>query len=194
MANVGPSTATLECWRQIYQTDNLFRLCQEQICQEYGLTVEQYSVIVVLNYSGGSARVTDIAQWLIRSTNSVSMIVDRMVKAGLLKRTRDRGDRRVVNVTPTGKANAAVEQAHVAVLEFVRKVFQPLSDEDNNTLSDLLGTVKYEILKFSNPRVDINEVKRIESKRADSAAKWLRTLGSAPEAKGQARGKKETVR
>ena len=84
MANVGSSLAVLKSWRQIYQTDNLLRQCQNQICAEYGLTVEQYAVLMVLNYAGGSARVTDIAQWLIRSTNSISMIVDRMVKACLL--------------------------------------------------------------------------------------------------------------
>jgi len=155
MANVRPSVAVLKSWRQIYQTDNLLRQCQDQICGEYGLSVEQYSVLIVINYAGGSARITDIARWLIRSTNSVTMIVDRMVKAGLVKRTRDRVDRRVVKVTATTKGNAAVKQAHVAILEFVRKIFQPLSNEDENTLSGLLGTVKYEILKYSNPGLDI---------------------------------------
>ena len=196
MANVGSSLAVLKSWRQIYQTDNLLRQCQNQICAEYGLTVEQYAVLMVLNYAGGSARVTDIAQWLIRSTNSISMIVDRMVKAGLLKRTRDRADRRVVNVTATSKGNAAVKQAHMAVLEFVRKVFQPLSNEDENTLFGLLSTVKYEILKYSNPVLDIKEAKRIESKQIDSIVRWLsgEQIASPPKARGQAGGKRKTVR
>jgi DNA-binding MarR family transcriptional regulator len=196
MANVGPSVAVLKSWRLIYQTDNLLRQCQDQICSEYGLTVEQYAVLIVLNYAGGSARVTDIAQWLIRSTNSISMIVDRMVKAGLIKRTRDRADRRVVNVTTSSKGNVAAEQANAAILEFVRKIFQPLSNEDNNTLSGLLGTVKYEILKYGNSGVDIKEVKRIESEQVDNIVRWLgrSSLLSAPKAKGQAGGKRKTVR
>jgi MarR family 2-MHQ and catechol resistance regulon transcriptional repressor len=196
MANVRPSVTVLKSWRQIYQTDNLLRQCQDQICAEYGLTVEQYSVLIVLNYAGGSARVTDIAQWLIRSTNSISMIVDRMVKVSLVKRTRDKADRRVVNVTCTSKGNAAVKQAHVAVLEFVRKVFKPLSNEDENTLSGLLGTVKYEILKYSNPVLDIKEAKRIESKQVDGIIRWLsgEQTAPAPKTKDQAGGKRKTVR
>ena len=196
MANVRPSMAVLKSWRQIYQTDNLLRQCQDQICGEYGLSVEQYSVLIVLNYAGGSARITDIARWLIRSTNSITMIVDRMVKLGLVKRTRDRVDRRVVKVTATTEGNAAVKQAHVAILEFVRKIFQPLSYEDESTLSDLLGTVKYEILKYSNPGVDIKEVKKIESKQIDSIMRWLNEGQTAPtpKAKGQAGGKRKTVR
>ena len=195
MANVRPSVAVLKSWRQIYQTDNLLRQCQDQICGEYGLSVEQYAVLIVLNYAGGSARITDIARWLIRSTNSITMIVDRMVKAGLVKRTRDRVDRRVVKVTATTKGNAAVKQAHVAILEFVRKIFQPLSYEDESTLSDLLGTVKYEILKYSNPGLDIKEVKKIDSKQIDSIMRWLsgEQTAPAPKAKGQAGGKRKTV-
>jgi MarR family 2-MHQ and catechol resistance regulon transcriptional repressor len=196
MANVGPLTAVLKSWRQVYQIYNLLRQCQNQICGEYGLTVEQYSILIVLNYAGGSARITDIARWLIRSTNSITMIVDRMVKVGLVKRTRDRVDRRVVKVTPTSKGKAAVKQAHVAVLEFVRKIFQPLSYEDNNTLFGLLGTVKYETLKYSNPGLDIKEVKRIESKQVESIVRWLsgEQIAPAPKAKGQAGGKRKTVR
>jgi len=195
MANAVPSMAVLKSWRQVYQTYNLLRQCQDQICGEYGLTVEQYAVLVALTYLGGSARITDIARWLIRSTNSITMIVDRMVKAGLVKRTRDRVDRRVVKVTATSKGNAAVKQSHVAVLEFVRKVFQPLSYEDEKTLSGLLGTVKYGILKYNNPGLDMRELKRTDSKQFDSIVRWLKAeqTAPAPKAKGQAGGKRRTV-
>ena len=40
---------------------------------------------------------------LERGPNSMSMLVDRMVKAGLVRRRRDRKDRRVVFVTMTSK-------------------------------------------------------------------------------------------
>ena len=196
MTNIAPSVPVLKSWRQIYQVDNLLRQCQDKICGQYGLTVEQYSVLMVLNYAGGSARVTDIAQWLIHSPNSISMIVDRMVKSGLVKRTRDRADRRVVNVAATSKANTVVKQAHVAVLDFVRKVFQPLSYEDTNALSGLLGTLKYEILNYSNPELDIKEAKRIESKQIDRIVRWPSGAQVAPasEARAPARRNRKTPR
>jgi DNA-binding MarR family transcriptional regulator len=196
MAKVAPSLAVLKSWRQIYQTDNLLRQCEDQICGEYGLTVEQYSVLMVLNYAGGSARPVDIAQVLIRSPNSVSMIVDRMVKAGLVRRMRDRADRRVVNVTPTSKANVAVEKAHAAVLEFVRKAFQPLSSEDEDTLSDLLAVVEYEIRKYINPALDIKAAKSTESKQLGNIVRWLsgQPIARGRKAKGQTGAKRKPVR
>ena len=155
MANAGPSVAVLKSWRQIYQTDNLLRQCQDEICGGYGLTVEQYAVLIVLNYAGGSARITDIARWLIRSTNSITMIVDRMVKAGLVKRTRDRVDRRVVNVTPTSRAENSFKLAIPAGWEFIHKIMLPLSEADRHTLARLLETIRYEALNYLNPREDI---------------------------------------
>jgi len=184
-ANVESLVPVAKSWREIYQTYNLLKQCQDQILEEHGLTSEQFGVLAVITYIGGPANVTDIARWLARSTNSVSMIVDRMVKAGLVKRTRDRSDRRVVYVTVTNKAQAAFKPAYVAVVEFVRKIFQPLSYEDANTLLGLLGSVKYEILKYSNPEVDIKEVKRLEQKQLDNTMRWLNESGllSAPAAK-----------
>lgn len=195
MEKFKPFLAVLKSWRQVYQTDNLLKQCQDQICREYGITVEQYAVIMIINYAGGSARVTDIAQWLIRSPNSISMIIDRMVKAGLVKRTRDRVDRRAVKVTATSKGNDAVKEAHMAILEFLRKIFQPLSYEDKNKLSDLLGKLKYEILKYNNPRLDIKELKRIESKQIGSIVRWLNQeqIDPAPKDKYQVGGKRQIV-
>jgi DNA-binding MarR family transcriptional regulator len=62
----------------------------DQILAEHGLTMEQYLVLATVKYHDAPIRITDIARWLERSTNSITMIVDRMVKAGLLRRVRDR--------------------------------------------------------------------------------------------------------
>jgi DNA-binding MarR family transcriptional regulator len=50
-------------------------------------------VLVSISYLEQPVRITDIALWLERSANSISMIIDRMVKAGLVKRARDEVDR-----------------------------------------------------------------------------------------------------
>src|SRR4030065_2500791 len=88
----------LRLWRQLYQTYTLLKQCEDGIFEEHGLTTEQYAVLVSISYLGQPARITDIAHWLERSTNSISMIVDRMVKAGLVRRVRDKRARRVVYV------------------------------------------------------------------------------------------------
>jgi DNA-binding MarR family transcriptional regulator len=191
-ANSESTELAWRLWRQIYQSYALLKRCEDQIFAEFGLTTEQYGVLLCIEYLGGPLRITDIAQWLERSTNSVSMIVDRMVKAGLVRRSREKGDRRVVRVVSTSKGEAALKPANVASLELIRKIMSPLSPEDRRALFELLGTVKYETLKCLSPRVDIEEVKRTESKQTANLKKWLSKYGSSSisQAKRQHVGKK----
>jgi DNA-binding MarR family transcriptional regulator len=193
-ANSKSVELALRLWRQVYQTYTLLKRCEDQIFEEHGLTTEQYAVLVSMEYLGEPVRVTDVAHWLERSTNSISMIVDRMVKAGLVTRRRDTRDRRVVYVSSTSKAQNALKPANVASLEVVSKILLPLSYEDRSTLLNLLGTVKYEILKYLNPGVDIKEVKRNELEQAANLKRWLSeySLPSTLRAKRQGGEKRKT--
>ena len=193
-ANSKSVELALRLWRQVYQTYTLLKRCEDQIFEEHGLTTEQYAVLVSMEYLGEPVRVTDVAHWLERSTNSISMIVDRMVKAGLVTRRRDTRDRRVVYVSSTSKAQNALKPANVASLEAIRKILSPLSNEERSTLLNLLGTVKYEILKYLNPGVDIKEVKRNELEQAANLKRWLSEYGlpSTLRAKRQGGEKRKT--
>ena len=194
--NLESEILILRLWRQLYQTYTLFKKCEDQIFEERGLTTEQFAVLVSIGYLGEPVRITDIARWLERSTNSVTMIVDRMVKAGLLRRVRDRGDRRTVNTFITSKGNNALKPAARASWEVIQKIMSSLSNEDKGALFGLLGTLKYEILGYLNPGLDVEEIKRKESKQAGDVKKWLDkyALHSTPQAKPQGGKKKKTIR
>jgi DNA-binding MarR family transcriptional regulator len=189
-----PETLALRLWRQLYQTYTLLKQQEDVIFEKHGLTTEQYAVLVSISYIGEPARVTDIARWLERSTNSISMIVDRMVKAGLVRRARDKRDRRVVYVSKTSKAESRLTPATVASFESVRKILSPIPHKDRLTLLNLLGEVKYETLKYLKPGVDIEEIKRQELRQAANVGKWLREYAgrSAPEVKRQGGEKGKT--
>jgi DNA-binding MarR family transcriptional regulator len=191
-----PLAPILRSWRQIQQTYDVLKQCQDQVLKEYGLTVEQLSVLSVINYLGGSARITDIAGWVERSPNSVSMIVDRMVKAGLVRRKRDRGDRRVVYVSATGKGQAAFKPAYPALIELVRGIFRPLSEADMSTISGLLGALKYEILRCSNPDADRREIEKAESRKLADEERWISESGllSGSQAKSQRKTRRIAAR
>lgn len=195
-ANLESTGLALRLWRQLYQTYTLIKKCEDQIFGDYGLTTEQYAILGSIEYLGEPARVTDIAHWLERSTNSVSMIVDRMVKAGLVRRARSTGDRRVVYVSKTSKGQNALKPATMASLEFIPKILSPLSYEDRLTLLSLLGMVKYEALRYLNPGVDIEKIKRNELKQEANLKKWLSDYGltSTPQAKRQGGKKRKTIR
>ena len=192
--NLESEITIVKLWRQLYQTYTLLKQCENRVVEEHGLTTEQFAVLGALDYFG-PMNITDIARWLERSTNSITMLVDRMVKAGLVRRVRSKSDRRVVRVTFTSKGKNALKPATQASFEVIRKILLQLSYEDRNNLLGLLGATKYEILKYLNPGVDIEEVKREELKQAANVNEWLNEYGlsSSPQAKRQVGKKKKAI-
>jgi DNA-binding MarR family transcriptional regulator len=136
------SGTVLRSWSLLHRVRDVLQRCEEERFGQYGITPEQYGVLVTIKYVGQSARITDIARWSSRSPNSVSMIVDRMVKVGLVKRLRDKRDRRVVFVSVAPKGEKALGPATAEGLEFIQKVMSPLSDDDLQILIRLLETVR----------------------------------------------------
>jgi DNA-binding MarR family transcriptional regulator len=187
---------SLKLWYASHRTRSLLKMCEDQIYGEYNLTMEQYSVLAAIKYIGSPARPTDIAQWIGRSTNSISMIVDRMVKAGLVRRVRDRGDRRVVNVSITSKAEKALKPATQAGWEFIQKITSPLAYEDKHTFIKLHDKLRYEMLEYLNPGINVEELARNEDEQHANLMERLIQYASpsTPEVKRQGNKKGKTTR
>jgi DNA-binding MarR family transcriptional regulator len=172
--NVKADNLVLKLWFVTHRTRDVLRNCEDKVFGRYGLTAEQYGVLAVMEVLGGSVRVTDLARGLGRSANSVSMIVDRMVKAGLVRRGRDRGDRRTVRVSVTNKGDAAFRPATAAGLELIREITSPLSYEDKRTFVGLHETIRNKALQYLDPEGDIEEMRRSDVTNRPDLAKRLR--------------------
>ena len=103
--------ADLKAWMLMHGVRDLAVYLQDRICSEYGLTVEQYTVLAAIKYHDAPVTMTDIGRWMGHPVNTVSMLADRMFNAGLLDRHRDLPDRRRVRVTVTKKGKEAFKQA-----------------------------------------------------------------------------------
>jgi DNA-binding MarR family transcriptional regulator len=163
----------LRLWFMIHRTHEMLKMCEDRVFREYKLTTEQYVVLLTINYLDGPVRPTDVARWLGRSPNSVSMIVDRMVKASLLRRVRDRKDRRVVWLTITSKGETALKPAIMAGFEFIQNILSRLSYDDRHTLMELLDKLQYAAADYLNPGADIEEIRRNEAKSHDNLMERL---------------------
>jgi DNA-binding MarR family transcriptional regulator len=191
--NSESKSLVLRLWFMIHHTHDLLKVCEDQVFPKYGITTEQYVVLITIKY--GHVRPTDIAQWLARSPNSISMIADRMVKAGLIRRVRDRSDRRVVRLVITSKGENALKPAHLAGWDLLREILSPLSYEDKQTLLRLNLTIQQEATKHLNPEADIEEIKRNEAEHHANLFTWLvqYTSPHIAEAKRQGGEKTKTI-
>jgi len=184
MTNHELENLSVTLWRMLSQAYTRYKNGMDQVLAEHGLTMEQYSVIVTVKYHDAPIRITDIARWLERSTNSITMIVDRMVKAGLLRRVRDRKDRRTVNVFLTGKAEDALKPANPPAWEFMQQGMSPLSSADKDAFAGLLKMINHKLLAYLNPGADVEGMLKDDFKQQEYFLKqwrkqpWLATPGA----------------
>ena len=175
MVNSEPENLDWRLWRVVYQSYTRFKICLDQVFAEQGLTSEQYQVLAATKYLDAPVRITDVALWLERSTNSVSMLVDRMVKVGLIRRVRDRKDRRVVNVFLTSKGEKAFKPATVAARKAAQQIIGSLSQKDKHSFISLSETINYNLLQYLNPEADTEVILKNDIKRRDTLLKrWLK--------------------
>ena len=152
----------LRTWVLAHRTRDLFRKCEDKVLGEYNITAEQYRALIAVEYLGDPVRPTDVARWLLRKGNSASMLIDRMVKAGLVRRIRDMHDRRVVRVVMTSKGRETFEQATPVFWGLIEEILSSLSYEDKCTLISLLERLRDTAFAYINPEKDIREISRYE--------------------------------
>jgi len=157
VVNSESKNMVLRLWVMLHRVSEIMSLCEDSLFREYGITTEQFRVLSCIK-SRGPLRPTDLAQIMERSPNSVSMLVDRMVKAGLVKRAREKKDRRTLRVFLTSEGEKAISLAFPMGWEFIQNLLSPLSDKDKKTLLRLLEIVRTEGLEYVSPEVDTGEI------------------------------------
>ena len=175
--NSESESTVLRLWLLLRRVGDALDLCQDSVFSKYGLTTEQFGVLTAIK-SRGPLRLVDLSSILERGPNSMSMLVDRMVKAGLVRRTRDRKDRRTVFVSMTDKGKEAVEPAIPAGWEFIHEILSPLSYDDQLALASMLETVKCELAGYLNPEMDMAEITKQSFTKKDPRVykQWVKNV------------------
>lgn len=89
------------CFR-LYTASRLLTQAYHPLLSEYGLTYPQYLVLLVL-WEKDAQPVNDIAKRLLLETNTVTPLLQRMEKEGILLRKKGEKDARQMIVSLTGK-------------------------------------------------------------------------------------------
>jgi len=86
----------------------------------------------------GPVRMKDIASFLSITPASATSLVDGLAKAGLLARTADRNDRRIVRLRVTATGRKRLDATDTQAKRELKRVFQKLDDTDRASLCDVL--------------------------------------------------------
>lgn len=108
----------------LYSVSRLITQAYTPFLDELGLTYPQYLVMLVL-WEKDEVAVNEIAHTLILKTNTLSPLLQRMAKLGLLERNRSSQDERSVVIALTDKG----KKMRAAAEEIPQKLMESLLSE-----------------------------------------------------------------
>jgi len=98
-----------DLWLLLTHTRYAVFRAREKELQRYGLSPEQASLMFVVMGMGNKAPPASLSRYLIRQPHTVSALVDRMAKKGLIRKVKDLERKNLVRVVITEKGQHAYE-------------------------------------------------------------------------------------
>jgi len=132
-------------WVLLRQVRDTIFAAREVELRPYGTSPMHAAVLFVMQAIGSEAMPAEIARWLLRSPNTVSDLLDRMERAGLVARTRDPDRKNVTRVTITDKGRQTYSDS--MKLESVHRIMSCLSKDERQQLRSYLERLRTEALK-----------------------------------------------
>lgn len=109
---------------------------QDRALAKYGITSRQGALL--LNCVFGEANTpAELARLQDLDISTITRMVERLSKKGLLRRTRDRHDRRRVNLTVTPEGRALLKLALPVAMEVSRNAWRGVTDEEKQALRSI---------------------------------------------------------
>lgn len=108
-----------------------------QLLQPFGLTFPQYVVLAALTAHQQACTMRDLTSATFEDPPTMTGIVDRLVRMGLVKRARSETDRRVVLVRTTQKGLDLFSRVDKAITQDELNGYERLSDDELGALEQL---------------------------------------------------------
>jgi MarR family transcriptional regulator, organic hydroperoxide resistance regulator len=152
----------LKTWLLLHQTYNLILKAEEIVFNQLGISPQYNGVLMVMKYTHGPITVSVVANWLDRNSNTISMLLDRMQRDGLIERVRSARDRREIHLVLTSKGKEIIEKATALGWRLIQDILGDIPEGDLRTLISQLELIRGRTFKFLSPGRSIEEAKTIE--------------------------------
>ena len=104
--------------------------------RDYGLTSSQFGVLEAL-YHLGPLHQHELASKILKSSGNLTLVIDNLVKRGLVERERDETDRRCVTICLTETGNQLIHDIFPQHVERVVDVIGVLTPKEQHQLGML---------------------------------------------------------
>lgn len=128
---------------RFHQARTMIAKVRNKELSQYGVTATQAAVLFfidLLNTSGGKATPGQLSRWLLREPHTVSRILVRMEKDGLVNRLRGSDKKNELNIVLTSKGQQIYNESRKR--ESFKEIISCLSEEERKQLSSSLNKLR----------------------------------------------------
>lgn len=116
-----------------------FKVVEAAVGEQPLAEIDKQTLVYVANNPGSGP--TDIARHFGVASTTLTSAADRLVKRGLLDRSRPEADRRAVALHLTDAGDALVASLKAAYQEMYRRLLAPLSSTDRDHLIRIMSAL-----------------------------------------------------
>jgi len=126
-------------WALLHQTRHAMHEVLKKEMRPLGVSPRQTAALLIIEAIDKPATPSRISYWLMRDRASVSVLLDRMERKGLIHKTRDPAHKNLIAVTLTEKGKRVYNR--LMNLGKLHDMFSALSDEQHQQLMGCLDIV-----------------------------------------------------
>ncbi len=115
-----------------------------EMLQDFDITPPQFYALLILAIHG-NLTMGELCRHLYLASSTVTDLIDRMEKSGLVARERDSEDRRVIRIRVLDKGHELMDVVMEARLEYLSSVLQGMDREQRDNLAEALKSL-YQVM------------------------------------------------
>ena len=116
----------------------VFRAREKEL-QRYGVSPEQVGLLFVVQALGNKATPAALSRYILRQPHTVSALVDRMARRGLVKKVKDLDRKNLVRVVMTEKGQRTYELS--TKRGPIHRIMATLSDDERKSFKEYLERI-----------------------------------------------------
>lgn len=132
---------SMQTWMQLARSFNTIRQKEQQYITSFGITFGQFQVLEVL-YHRGDMPISSITKLIDSTPGNMTVVVKNLKKEGYICVVKDEHDKRVSNLSITEKGGEVIKSLFSEHAQNLGGYFDIFSDEELETLFNLLKRLK----------------------------------------------------
>ncbi len=136
----------------ILKTEGVMRLVYNKLFEKYNISEPKFFVLLLLSTKQEGMALSELGELMLVSKANMTTLIERMEREMLVVKRRSKTDRRSTRAFLTDKGMALFDEVRFLHKEFSEIMVQALSEDERNTLNQLMRKLQMGIINDFNSK------------------------------------------